>query len=147
MKRLNEFWAERGRAQEALNAGQSDADSATLYPTETELSPAAEQPASSTWPAEVAAAHAHYKARVENQDWGTVRVYRVPTAGPITYAVRVRTDGDDGYLEVYDEGGGFLVAGRTEVGSIAWCSRDGLRAQVGQSYPPDLEWDKPFAEE
>jgi hypothetical protein len=83
----------------------------------------------------VAAAHAHYKMHVQDQDWGSVRVYRVPTDGPVTYAVRVTTDGDDGYLEVYDEGGTLLVAGRTSVEAIAWGSRDWVRAQEGKSYP------------
>ena len=147
MRRLKEFWAERFRAQEAFNAGESAEDPGALYPREKELSPAAEQPDPAAWPAEVVAAHAFYKAQVEDNDWGTVRVYRVPADVLLTYAVRVTTDGDDGYLEVYDEGGGWLAAGRTEVEAIAWGDRDWVRAQVGQGYPPDLEWDKPLPEE
>ena len=52
--------------------------------------------------------------------------YVVPAVGKTTYAIRVRTDGDDGYLEVYDEKGKFLAAGRTCIEVVAWGSRGWL---------------------
>jgi hypothetical protein len=103
-------------------------------------------------PQEVRDAHAYYHQHYSEADIGSARVYRVPAAGKTTYAVRVTTDGDDGYLEVYGERGGLLAAGRTYLELIAWGDREWLRAQALEpgELPPELQqttwktlWGKP----
>jgi hypothetical protein len=103
-------------------------------------------------PEEVRTAHAYYHQHYTQADIGSARVYRVPTGRKTTYAVRVTTDGDDGYLEVYDERGGLLAAGRTYLELIAWGDREWLRAQAltPGELPPELQqitwktlWGKP----
>jgi hypothetical protein len=55
------------------------------------------------------------------------------------YAVRVTTDGDDGWLELYDERGTELGVGRTYVELIAWGDRATIRAAVENGeFPPEL---------
>jgi hypothetical protein len=97
-----------------------------------------------------------YKKHFEDKDIGSVRDYVVPAASKTTYAIRVRTDGDDGYLEVYDEEGKFLAAGRTYIEVVAWGSCEWLRAQAAQpgELPPELQdagertlWGKPLSED
>ena len=80
-----------------------------------------------------------YFTHVESEDWGSVRVFRVPTPIVETYAVRVTTDGDDGWLEVYDRKGDFLGAGRTYIELIAWAPAEEVRKQFGDNWPEALD--------
>jgi hypothetical protein len=90
-------------------------------------------------PGEVREAAEYYYNRVEAEDWGSVRVYRVPTDHGETYAVRVTTDGDDGWIEVYDLKGHLLGAGRTYLERIAWAPREEVRQQFGDNWPKALD--------
>jgi hypothetical protein len=151
--RLREFYSQYYRASVAFDNEETEEDPEEAYPRATELSPTAGKPNRAKLPQEVRDAYTHYKKAVEDEDLGSVQVYRVSTDGPVTYAVRVRTDGDDGYLEIYDESGDFLAAGRTYLEIVAWGTREWLRAQVGQAFPPEITdapsrtlWGKPLPE-
>jgi hypothetical protein len=149
--RLKEFHAQYYRASLAFDNEETDEDPEEACPRVTELSAAAERTEPATLPREAREAYDYYKKHIEDEDLGSVRAYRVPTDGPITYAIRVRTDGDDGYLEVFDEQGGFVTAGRTYIEIVAWGAREWLRSQLGQRLPPELQdapmrtlWGKPL---
>jgi hypothetical protein len=144
--RLQEHYAAR------YHAYQKGDDDSAIYPVAIELSPAATRADRAELPKAVREAYEFYKKHFEDEDLGSVREYVVPVAGKTTLAIRVRTDGDDGYLEVYDEKGKFLAAGRTYLEVVAWGSREWLRAQVTRpgELPPELRdadertlWGKP----
>ncbi len=105
-----------------------------------------------TLPEQVAAAYTYYYEQVELADWGNVRVHTV-TASPIpTYAVYVTTDGDDGWLEVYQHDGSLLGAARLYIELIGWAEVDFVRAQTqDKGFPPTMDlsatlWGKPLTE-
>lgn len=146
----NRLWEYYMASYHAYQKGDGGDD---LYPVTRELSPAAERADRATLPKGVREAYEFYRTRFEDADLGSAREYAVPVAGATTYAVRVRTDGDDGYLEVYDAKGKFLAAGRTYLEVVAWGTRDWLRAQVERpgELPPELRdahertlWGKPL---
>jgi hypothetical protein len=155
--RLKEYYSQRYRAY--LASSETGEDDAELYPQETELSPSASRltrEERDRLPVEVREAYDFYWKHFEEADIGSARVYRVPADRKATYAVRVRTDGDDGYVEVYDGKGKFLAAGRTYLEVVAWGTREWLRAQVAQpsELPPELQdaddrtlWGKPLPKE
>jgi hypothetical protein len=90
-------------------------------------------------PPSVHEAHDYYLNTVEKQDWGSVRLYRVPVDRQPVYAVRVTTDGDDGWMELYDEQGTELGVGRTYLELIAWGDRATIRGEVENGeFPPEL---------
>ncbi len=143
---LTDYYSQYYRA----SLDETISDPGVLFPRDIELGSAAVKVAPAKLPKEVREAYDFYKKHVQDEDWGSVRASLVPAAGTKTYAVRVTTDGDDGFLEVYDEKGAFLAAGRTYLEVIAWGDRDWLRGLVGQSLPPELEdahqrtvWGKP----
>lgn len=92
-------------------------------------------------PSEVRAAHTFYWNHFEETDLGSARVWRFAVRKKTYYAVRVTTDGDDGYAEVYDDKGAFLGAARRYIEVVAWGSRDWLRAQATHpgDLPPELQ--------
>lgn len=59
-------------------------------------------------------AHAFYHKRVEEADWGSVRLYTVSVYGVPTYAVQVISDGDPGWLEIYGETGDEVGSGELQ---------------------------------
>ncbi len=139
-ERLREFTDARYQ----LYLSNSDAND-ELNPKHHELSPAAEKVQRDVWPllpAEVREAAQFYYGRVEAEDWGSVGVYRVPAGTTATLAVRVTTDGDDGWLEVYDLQGQLLGAGRTYIELIAWAPREEVREQFGDNWPEALDRSK-----
>lgn len=90
-------------------------------------------------PAAVQESFGYYFAHVERPDWGTVYLYHVTIAGRGVWAVRVTTDGDDGWLELYDDGGRLLGAARSYIELLAWGTRDEVRAMVlSGAYPQAL---------
>jgi hypothetical protein len=155
--RLKEYYSQRYRAYLAFS--ETGEDAAEKYPPDIELSPLAgrlTREDRERLPDAVREAYDFYWKHFENEDIGSARVYRVPAGKKETFAVRVRTDGDDGYLEVYDAKGKFLAAGRTYIEVIAWGSRDWLREQVARpsELPPELRdadkrtlWGKPLPKE
>jgi hypothetical protein len=90
-------------------------------------------------PASALVAYDFYFTNIEARDIGSVRTYRVPIAEQDTFAVRVTTDGDDGWLEVFDQHGSTLGAARTYIELIGWASTDEVREQVAiREFPASL---------
>ena len=154
-KTIQDWYANRLREYHAAvyRAYKRGDDARESYPVDTELSPSATRADRAKLPKTVREAYEFYKKHFEDADIGSARDYVVQAAGKTTYAIRVRTDGDDGYLEVYDEKGRLLAAGRTYIEVVAWGSRKWLRAQVAQpsELPPKLQdagertlWGKPL---
>jgi hypothetical protein len=52
-----------------------------------------------------------YFKNVEQEDWGSVGVYKAQVDGQTVYAVHTSTDGDDGYTEVFNFAGKRLATG------------------------------------
>jgi hypothetical protein len=52
-----------------------------------------------------------YFKHVETEDWGSVSVYKFNLRGQAMYAVRTGTDGDDGYIEVFNYAGKRVATG------------------------------------
>lgn len=81
----------------------------------------------------------YYRNVLEN-DWGNVRVFRIPVDGAPTFAVRVTSDGGDGWLEVFDERGGTLGTARTDCGLVQWRPRDEIRKHATDGLPLEAEF-------
>ena len=80
-----------------------------------------------------------YRTRVETPDWGAVRLLRPLVDGSPIYLVYVTTDGDDGWVELYDANGRLLGAARRYLELLGWGDRTRLRAQTSTgAFPPDL---------
>lgn len=65
-------------------------------------------------------AYDYYYKNVEEKDWGTVRAYLMIVEGRSAYAVFTTTDGDDGWLEVFDIDGRSIGAARTDLDHVKW---------------------------
>ncbi len=90
-------------------------------------------------PRSVFDSYTFYLAAIHDRDLGSVRVYRKRCHGRPVYALQVTTDGDSGWLELYDENGLLLGAGRTYLELIAWDRLDAVRGQVqSMELPPAL---------
>jgi hypothetical protein len=86
-------------------------------------------------PESVIAAYNYYR----EDSIGYVRVCEIPCDGFLTYALCGLTDGDDGWLEIYDASGYEIAAGRTYLELISWCKIEEIRKQARTSeFPPDL---------
>jgi hypothetical protein len=71
-------------------------------------------------PTEIFNSYRYYLQTVQDRDIGSVRAFRVPMARIEVYAVRVTTDGDDGWLEIFDGKGKLLGAARTYLEIVSW---------------------------
>ena len=100
-----------------------------LHPEETMIA------ATDEIPAEVLEAYDWYRNEVESAEWGKVRLLQIPFGETNLLAVRVLSDGDEGWLEVFDAKGKLLAKGVTYLEIIDWQSRTGLRNLV---IPRDL---------
>jgi hypothetical protein len=138
--RLKEYHAQVYQANEDFP--KTEIDPAVAHPMDTELSlsakkiPRAEH---DKLPAPVRDAFQFYWDRFEKEDIGFVRAYEVTAGSKQTYAVRVKTDGDDGWLEIYDENGEFLAAGRTYIELVWWGPRDHIRSLIGKDMPAEYD--------
>ncbi|MDZ7965009.1 MAG: hypothetical protein RM368_08525 [Nostoc sp. DedSLP03] len=91
-------------------------------------------------------AYNFYKNTIEAADIGSVFGLRITIQGEDTLAVRVITDGSDGWLEVFDRLGNNLGAARTlgcrvPPGSgIAWRATNVIREYIRKKprFPPEL---------
>ncbi|MDY7022274.1 MAG: hypothetical protein SWJ54_13100 [Cyanobacteriota bacterium] len=75
-------------------------------------------------------AYIFYKQNVEEADWGKVRLYQADIENINIYIIYVSTDGDDGWLEIYnaqDQGLGF---GRYDFETLLWSEKEKIRAEV-----------------
>jgi hypothetical protein len=87
-------------------------------------------------PGPVTDAYTLYMSRIQARDIGSVRLHSVVVNALRLYIVRATTDGDDGYIELYDARGTLLAAGATLVDQVRWISRQSLR---GALPPPEIE--------
>jgi len=81
-------------------------------------------------PESVRTAYDYYHIHISEGDLGCVRLCQVPYENDVTYAIRVSTDGDDGWLEVYDHCGQIVGVGRTYIELIGWGRIDEIRDYV-----------------
>jgi len=88
-------------------------------------------------PAAVQAAYQFYQEQLVQPDRGNVSLTQRPMADALVYVIAGRTDGDDGWLEVYGEDGTSLGFGRTYIELIAWVDQTTLRQQVETGEFPD----------
>jgi hypothetical protein len=91
-------------------------------------------------PKSVTDAFDFYYSKVEEKDLGSVWVYKVEVDGKATYAIRVSTDGDDGWLELFDQDGENLGSARTYIEIILWGEINEIRSQAENwEFPPEFE--------
>lgn len=57
-------------------------------------------------------------------DSNYARVYQLKVKEELTYAARVTTDGDDGWLAIFDAQGKLLAAGQTYIEVVVWQATD-----------------------
>ncbi len=81
-------------------------------------------------PAAVLESYRFYHQQVEERDSGVVTLAHLPVANLDTFAVWVTTDGDDGWLELFDAQGQELGNARTYVELLMWGPKAEIRAMV-----------------
>lgn len=81
-------------------------------------------------PRSICDSYEFYNEQVMQRDWGAVFLCKLPVDGRDTYAVRVTTDGDDGWLELFDAEGNPLGVARTYIELVAWGDQQEIRQQV-----------------
>jgi hypothetical protein len=129
---MHTYWKERYRAY--LEETEMDATPTPL------TAMTATTPTTATLPNAVQAAYQYYQENVAERDRGTVELETLTLEDDLVYAVRAATDGDDGWLELYDASGSLLRAGRTYIELVAWGDRDEIRAAVHTGdYPATLD--------
>ena len=79
------------------------------------------------FPDNVQEAFRFYFENVEDADFGSVRVYKYSSGIVPIYVVAVSTDGDDGYIEIYNQAGEPITYGRYYADVINWCDRQTVR--------------------
>jgi hypothetical protein len=84
-------------------------------------------------PGAVLEAYDFYKAIRHEQ----VTVSKVSVQDRNTYAVRVRTDGDDGWLEVFDDQGKLIGSSLTFLDIVSWEDREAIREKFKTL---DFDW-------
>ena len=62
----------------------------------------------------------YYFIHVEQADWGSVGLYKLLVDDADIYAIHTTTDGDDGWIEIYDLQGENLGMGRINSTTIHW---------------------------
>lgn len=91
-------------------------------------------------PKTVLDAYDYYFEEVEAADWGSVTASIEKIQDQDIYAVTVRTDGDDGWAELFDQEGQKLGAARTLEEQTAWGETDEIRAYTQSSeFPQELK--------
>ena len=71
-----------------------------------------------------------YFKHVETEDWGSVSAYKANINGQAAYVVRTGTDGDDGYVEVFNFAGKRLATGL-----------EGFKDDGKGGFTPTTTWD------
>ncbi len=93
----------------------------------------------SSLPDAVRNAYDYYFGSVQARDFGNVYLYRILFADFTVYMVYVTTDGDDGWLELYDAKGNVLGVARRYLELVAWGDTATIRAQTETGeFPPSL---------
>jgi hypothetical protein len=92
------------------------------FPSQASLMPRSEIPAT------VAEARDFFNDSVS--DWGAASVHRQTIGARDVLYVHVGTDGDAGWLEVFDATGTFLCAAAIEGNEVEWESREAARERI-----------------
>lgn len=80
----------------------------------------------------------YYYQNVEQADWGNVYLYK--TSAPALWVVYVTTDGDDGWVELFNLEGQHLGTARRYIELLSWGDPELIREMVKTgAYPADLE--------
>lgn len=91
-------------------------------------------------PEAMLAAYDYYREQIAAKDLGSVYGVTLLVGERITLGVVVTTDGDDGWLEVFDIEGQSLGAARTYLDKMLWGNCQQMRALVSTpALPPELE--------
>ena len=88
-------------------------------------------------PEAVLAAYDYYQQHIVAKDLGSVYGVTLLVGEQITFGVVVTTDGDDGWLEVFDIEGQPLGAARTCFDKVLWDDCETIRALVSTSALPE----------
>lgn len=73
----------------------------------------------------------YYFKNVEQEDWGSVGVYKLQVGGERFYVVHTSTDGDDGYTELFNYAGKRVATGLS-----------GFKDDGKGGFEPTTTWDK-----
>ncbi len=92
-----------------------------------------DEKARSTIPQPVSEAYDYYFEKVEAADWGSVSVSQEKLQSQEVFAVTVNTDGNDGWVELFDRSGQELGAARTLDQWVAWGETAAIRAYTDDS--------------
>jgi hypothetical protein len=91
-------------------------------------------------PQPVLESYGFYHQQVEDRDCGVVTVAQVPVDNQDTFAVFVTTDGDDGWLELFDANGQDLGSARVYLELLLWGPKAAIRTMVHTGgYPVALD--------
>jgi hypothetical protein len=112
----------------ATASGRAAQPSATSFPLAATLA------AELSIPGAVAEARAFYAEACF--DWGGASVHRQRIGSREVFFVHVGTDGDSGWLEVFDDTGAFLLAASLDGTRLVWEPRDVARARIESGEPP-----------
>lgn len=122
-------WATEYRAQtDGVQSLQANAS------TSLDLRNGAER---SQTPKTVLDAYDYYSEEVEAADWGSVSAAIEKIQDQDVYAITVSTDGDDGWVELFDRAGQKLGAARTLEAWTTWGETDQIRAYTQSSELPE----------
>ena len=134
-KTVREVWANK-RAED-YKAQENGIQSFQASPSLT-LDLTDEQ-ARSNLPKPVLEAYNYYFNKVEAADWGSVVVSQEKIQNQDVFAVNVQTDGNDGWVELFDRAGQNLGAARTLEEWTAWGDTEAVRSYTENSaFPAEL---------
>ena len=83
-------------------------------------------------PNSIQEAHGFYFKNVELADFGAVGVYQFSSTIVPIYVVCVSTDGDDGYIEIFNQAGEPITFGRYDWDVINWGNQETTRADLNE---------------
>ncbi len=88
-------------------------------------------------PSLVKESHQFYFQNVQQADWGNVYALKFKVIRKTVYAIYVTTDGDDGWVELYDAQNNYLGSARRYIELLGWTDIPTLRNQVSTGDFPD----------
>ncbi|MEL7036448.1 MAG: hypothetical protein AAFO04_12620 [Cyanobacteria bacterium J06592_8] len=75
-------------------------------------------------------AYTFYQQNVEDADWGNVQLYQARIENINVYIIYVSTDGDDGWLEIYNDQDQGLGFAQYDFETLNWSDQETIRAEV-----------------
>ena len=115
-------WIERELARLGRDAGPSD----RRFPSRTALADLA--------PESVLDARDFYRKACF--DWGSAWIFRFDVEGESLFVVYAGTDGDTGWLELFDGAGALLAVALLDGDRVVWEPRDVARSRVSRGELP-----------